>query len=390
MPINNERILLVESDPEICDLISRQALQPLGYQVIVVSDASKAIQQVIKFTPDLIISNINLPGLSGKDLMVALTSQGLQSHLIVIAKKGQENDVIQAFRLGAEDYLLWPARDVEVVSVVERSLRQVRESRKRQNLDQKLKEVNQASERRVRELTTIFAVGKAVLSTRDQAALLDKLVEGAIYVAEADFGWLTLLNEKTGEYEMASQRNLPELWVNKLGKTLDDGISSLVALSGETLAINGVPLKRFKVANLGQSAASVPIKMDSRVVGLLVIVRKENTPIEKGTQSLLEAVADYASISLVNAHLFRALKGTADAARAGEKRNSELLAKIRAEVKGQLQPVTYPIELLLSGKMGNLTDEQQQALIIVKEAYQRVLRSIEPESRPMQNSMKVE
>ena len=377
MPTNNERILLVESDPEICDLISRQALQPLGYQVIVVSDASNAIQQVIKFTPDLIISNINLPGLSGKDLMVALTSQGLQTPLIVIAEKGQENDVIQAFRLGADDYLLWPARDVEVVSVVERSLRQVRESRSRQKLDIKLKEVNQASERRVRELTTIFAVGKAVLSIRDQAALLDKLIEGAVYVAEADFGWLMLLNETTNKFDLAAHRKLPEFWVSKLGKTLDDGISSLVALSGQTLSISGVPLKRFKIANLGQSAAAVPIKMDKKVFGVLVIVRAHDTPIEQGTQSLLEAVADYASISLVNSHLFRALKETADSARAGENRNSQLLAKLRAEVKSQMQPVTYPIELLLSGRMGTLTDEQQQAIITIREAYQRVLKSID-------------
>ena len=390
MPTNNERILLVESNPEICDLISRQALQPLGYQVIVVSDASKAIQQVIKFTPDLIISNINLPGLSGKDLMVALTSQGLETPLIVIAEKGQENDVIQAFRLGADDYLLWPARDVEIVSVVERSLRQVRESRSRQKLDIKLIEVNQESERRVRELTTIFAIGKAVLSIRDQATLLDILIEGAVYVAEADFGWLMLLNAATNKFELAANRKLPEFWVNKLGTTLDDGISSLVALSGETLAVNGVPLKRFKVANLGQSAASVPIKMDKKVIGILVIVREKNTPIEKDTQKMLEAVADYASISLVNAHLFRALKETAVSARAGEKRNSQLLAKLRAEVKDQMQPVNYPIELLLSGRMGTLTDEQQQALIVIREAYQRVQKLMDTVSQPLAPSGKGE
>jgi len=177
MPSTNVRILLVESDPEICDLISRQALQPLGYQVLVVSEASKAIQQVIKFTPDLIISNINLLGLNGKDLMVVLTSQSMQTPLIVIAVKGQEMDVIEALRLGADYYLLWPARDIEVVSLVERSLSQVRVSHNCQRPDIKLKEVNQVSERRVCELTTIFAVGKAVLSIWDQSALLDKSID---------------------------------------------------------------------------------------------------------------------------------------------------------------------------------------------------------------------
>ena len=72
-----ERILLVEDDPEISDLIARQTLKSLGYQVEVVKTASTAIQQAARFAPDMIIANLNLRGLSGKDLLVALDSQGL-------------------------------------------------------------------------------------------------------------------------------------------------------------------------------------------------------------------------------------------------------------------------------------------------------------------------
>ncbi len=71
-----EKILVVESDPDIADLISRQALAPLGYQPHVVSDAAAAIQQARENPPDLIITNLNLPDLSGKDLLTALTSSG--------------------------------------------------------------------------------------------------------------------------------------------------------------------------------------------------------------------------------------------------------------------------------------------------------------------------
>lgn len=58
MPSNNEGFLLGESDPEISDLISHRALQHLGEQVFVVSIALKAIRLAIKFTPDLVLSNI--------------------------------------------------------------------------------------------------------------------------------------------------------------------------------------------------------------------------------------------------------------------------------------------------------------------------------------------
>jgi two-component system NtrC family sensor kinase len=188
MTTPRERVLLVENDPEISDLIARQTLQPLGYKVEVVGGAAPAIQEAVRFVPDVILANLNLPGLSGKDLLVALSSQGLDVPIIVIAHKGMEGDVIQAFRLGAADYLGWPVREAEVVAAVERVLKQVRAKRERETLARQLKQTNQELQRRVRELTTIFAIGKAVTSITDPRILLEKIVEGAVYVTEADSG----------------------------------------------------------------------------------------------------------------------------------------------------------------------------------------------------------
>jgi len=362
MDASAEHILLVESDPDITELIARQALQPLGYQVQVADDASAAIMQVSKNAPDLVIVDLNLIGLSGKDLLVAFNSQGLQVPAIVIAEKGQETKVIQAFRLGGTDYLLWPAREPEVVAVVERALKQVRELRSRQRLDLQLKETNQELQRSVRELTTIFAVGKAVISITDQPVLFDKIVEGMVYVADADYGWLLVRDEHTRAFVLTAQRNLPESWAKKMGQSLDDGFSSLVALSGETLAIHGEPLKRFKLSSLGCSAVAVPVKIHQEVLGLLVVVRKTERAFEGTVQSLLEAVADYASISLVNTHLFRALQEGADNAQAGEKKKEQQLQGMQQEMLSLLQSATSPIDLMLAGKIGKLSFEQQKAL----------------------------
>ena len=374
MNTSGERILLVESDPDIKGLIAYQALQPLGYQVHVVGDVNTAITQAAMSAPDLVIANLNLPGLSGKDLLVALNSQGLQVPVIVIAGKGQENQVIQAFRLGATDYFLWPAREAEVVSAVERVLKQVRERRDRQRLDVQLKSTNQELQLRVRELTTIFAVGKAVVSITDQRVLFDKIVEGAVYVAEADYGWLLIRDDFSRAFILAAHRHLPDAWARKLGKPLDDGISSLVALSGETLAIHGEPLRRFKVVSLGLSAVVVPIKAQKEVIGLLVVVRKADQPFGGTIQSLLEAVSDYASISLVNARLFRALQENVESARAGEKKQTERLYDLQREMHTILQSVTYPLDLLLTGKIGQLSSQQKEALETAQASLQKAIQ----------------
>jgi len=151
MPRNHDRILLVECYPEICGQIFRQAFQIPFYQVLVVSDASKAIQQVVKFTPVLFTPKNYMQGFSGKDLLVALISQRLQIPGIVNAKISHVNDVIQANRLDANDYLLWPAREDEVLSVVERGLRLVWEFCSHWKSGFKFNKVKRETERRVRE-----------------------------------------------------------------------------------------------------------------------------------------------------------------------------------------------------------------------------------------------
>ena len=87
MASQKERLLIVESNPAISDLVARQTLQPMGYRVEVVRVAAEAIQEAIRFSPDVIIANLSLPGLSGKDLLVALSSQGIEVPVIVISEK---------------------------------------------------------------------------------------------------------------------------------------------------------------------------------------------------------------------------------------------------------------------------------------------------------------
>ncbi|MCC6985463.1 MAG: response regulator, partial [Anaerolineales bacterium] len=314
-----ERILIVESDPDIADLIGRQALQPLGYQVTVVGDAGSAIKHAVQTPPDLVLANINLPGLSGKDLLAALNSQNVKSPVIVIAEKGQEHDAIQAFRLGAMDVMFWPLRDAEAVSIVERALRQTQEARERQKLDRQLKATNDELQRRLRDMTTILSIAKAVTSVTDQRYLFDRILESALQLGEAEMCWLMLREEKGNQYLLRAQRGLPEAWSKKMNQPVDDGISSLVALSGESLFMNGIPLQKFKIAGLGKAAGVVPIKIKNEVIGLMIIVRKADREFPRDSQTMLEAMADYASISLVNARLFRALEHTAENARAGEK-----------------------------------------------------------------------
>ncbi len=372
-----EPILIVESDPDIADLIGRQSLQPLGYQVTVVSDAASAIKYAIQNTPSLILANLNFPGLSGKDMLAALNSQGVKSPVIVIAEKGQEIDAIQAFRLGASDVIFWPLRDAEVVSIVERSLRQTQEARERQKLDRQLKVMNDELQHKLRDLTTILNTAKAVISITDQRILFDLILDSALRLADANICWLMLRDEHSKAYLLRAQRNLPESWAKKMNQPVDDGISSLVALSGESLVMSGVALQKLKVSALGKSIGVIPIKIQNEVIGLLIVARKADSEITHDAQTLLEAMADFASISLVNARLFHALEKTAENARTGEKSRYAALESVRASIRNEAQAANYPLNFVLTEMPGPLTPEQRQALESVQAALQRLVHSSE-------------
>ena len=184
-------------------------------------------------------------------------------------------------------------------------------------------------------------------------------------------------DDKTRNYLLVAQRNLPAAWARKINQPLDDGISSLVALSGESLVIHGQPLEKFKVSALGKSVAVLPMKVQSEVIGLLVVIRRADREIEKTIQTLLEAVTDFACISLVNARLFRAVEQTAEAARLNEKSRNAMLESLRESIREEMQVSMYPLEALIAAKSGPLTKQQEQALKTIQSSLQRLMRTAE-------------
>ena len=242
MHASKERILLVENDPEICDFIASQTLLTMGYKVQVVHLVTSALQEINNFSPDIIMTNLQLPDLSGKDLIVALNSQSLNIPVIVITEKGMEEQIHQAFRLGAADILFWPMREAEIIAALERVIEGTRSIRELETLGKKLDRINWELQQRIRELTTISAIGKAATSIINQQELFKVLIEGAIYASESDMGWMVLRDKPGKAFKLAAQCNLPDQFAEQINPAWDDGISSLVALSGESLSISGEPL----------------------------------------------------------------------------------------------------------------------------------------------------
>lgn len=364
-----ERILVVENDPHVADLVARQALQSAGYEVTVVAEAGAAISHALQVIPDMMIADLDLPGLNARDLMVALASQNLEIPVVVLAQKPSEGSIIQSFRLGAADYLLCPVRETEVINVTERVLGRVRERRERDQLARQLQQTNQELEHRIQELTAIFSIGKAVTSITNQHLLFERILEAAIHITRADLGWFLVKEEKGKAFILAAQHGLPPSMLEHLNQPWDDGISSLVAISGEPLSIHGGALKRFKISSLGQSALIVPVKVQGQIVALWVMVRNIAVPFSASEQRLLEAAADYAAISLANAALFRTIENqvrlsqySADTAALGKRISDDLLQKARQEIYPALEAAEKNVQRLMKELLPRWTTDQRNLL----------------------------
>jgi len=375
-----EKILVAEGEAETLDLIAQQVLVPMGYAVATAPNGPTALQTALKLQPDIIIAALDLPGLSGFDLLTALRSQHSAALAIVLGPKGSEMHMLEAFRLGAKDYLTKPVREAELVTALDRALEELRLRRDREQLAHKLTVANQQLEKRLKELTTLYGIGKAVTAVTDLGQLFNRLLDGALMVTESELGWL-LLAEDGGSHKLVlrATKNTPPLAGLKLNQPWDDGLSSLLMLSGEGITIAGDPLSKMHAGQIVKAAVATPIKAKDKVMGVMVAGNKTGKPYTERDQAMLSAVADYASIALVNARLFTELESRA--------RNLQMaydeLSRNRAagigtgklrEQAAMLAQLRVSLDAVLRGEVGALSPRQAEVLRLIADRMEQMRR----------------
>lgn len=365
MKSRREHILLVENNASISDRIARQALRPLGYQVEIVLHASAALQEIHRVQPDLIIANLNLPGLSGKDLLVAVQAQGYDIPFIVLAEETKEGDILQAFRLGAADFLSWPAQETEIVAAVERVLKQVRARQERQALVNQLSRLNQELEKRVNDLNSLINASKTITALTTPKQLIETALEKCVLLSNAERGMVILRAERGQTYFLRATLYFPDDIKPMLNKAWDDGVSYLVAESGEPLSIHGEPLKPFILSKYGQSALILPLKVKNEILGMFVLLRKVAQPFDPHAQSLAEAVVDYTAIALMNLQLIRTVEKRL--LQSAQERQIQTLKAQLLSVLQKVRPAQTALSDLLAEEGALLTNRQRQWILSVRD-----------------------
>jgi type IV pilus assembly protein PilB len=105
------KVLLVE-DEEQLRRVMKDLLEREGYQIVEAADGVSALEQVDRHAPDLILLDLNLPGLDGYEVLSQLRSRPITAEVpvIVLTAKGDEDNEVRVLRLGADDFLTKPFR----------------------------------------------------------------------------------------------------------------------------------------------------------------------------------------------------------------------------------------------------------------------------------------
>jgi DNA-binding response OmpR family regulator len=126
--MSRSKILLVDDEPKVCDLIKAYLVKD-GYDVIIAADGKTAIEQAQRHKPDLILLDLNLPELDGLEVCRTIRKQS-NVPIIMLTARDEETDKVVGLELGADDYVTKPFSPRELVARVGAVLRRYKEGLK--------------------------------------------------------------------------------------------------------------------------------------------------------------------------------------------------------------------------------------------------------------------
>ena len=128
--VKSVRVLVVDDDDAVLRLI-RSVFESEQYEVVLARDGEQALAAAAEQTPDVVVLDLSLPAVSGLDVCRRLTTW-FEGPILILSAHDEEDVVVEALDLGADDYLTKPFRPNELkarVRALERRSAQARPSK---------------------------------------------------------------------------------------------------------------------------------------------------------------------------------------------------------------------------------------------------------------------
>ena len=118
-------VLVIEDNRDLAFAVVN-ALESEGFEAVVAESGPEGVEKAQSVAADVIILDLMLPGFDGYRVLRTLRANGVETPILILTAKGEEEDKVKGFRLGADDYVTKPFGAMELVARVEALTRRPR------------------------------------------------------------------------------------------------------------------------------------------------------------------------------------------------------------------------------------------------------------------------
>ncbi|MCB0162769.1 MAG: response regulator [Anaerolineae bacterium] len=384
-----ETVLVVDNREDSIKFLRTYVLEPNGYKMIEATDGADALKIALSKKVDLIISDLVMPRMGGLELLEALNHRDIDTPTILMTFHGSEGTAVRAFRLGARDYIIKPFAIDEMLTAIDRALTEARLRQERDALTQTVLKVNQQLESRMQELRFLYGIGRSVTSLRDIEQILNRIVDAAAFLTEAEEGSIMLVDKESGELYLRAARGLNEKKASSFRIKMHDSIAGQVVKSGQPISIGGQNEDdsfKIKTGYFVKSLLNVPIKNKDEVIGVLAVNNKDTAKAFTDRHlNLLTALADYASVAIDNASMYAQLTADIEQAKKTGRRLEHLVEARTSELENAHLQLSKSENLAILGHMAaGVVNELNSPLNNVLDNLHQLENHIEPSPKNLQ------
>jgi signal transduction histidine kinase/DNA-binding response OmpR family regulator len=375
------RVLIVDDEPSVVEVF-HEFLASHGYALSLANSGEEAVRMLPQLRPEMILTDLNLPGLSGLDVMRAAKDVDPEVCVVVVTGYASASTAIDALRHGAYDYVTKPFDLDAVFQIVERGIANRRLKVLNRELIEELRQKNEIlreHEHELRErvrvatsqMTSLYEVGKEISADLDLDRRLAVICNRATAMSGARAALVYLRQEGSDAFLPTAAYGVPLvmddgaepsflLGQGFLGLSARDQAASRVA------AIAGGPAVEVPgVSGGGQAVLATPLVDESQVIGVLVAIDKEGG-FTGEDESFMALFASQSAIAIRNSQLF-------ERTRSLDRLKSEFVAVVSHEIRTPLTSVKGAVELLADEHYFTNSEQQVKLLTIAHANAERLL-----------------
>lgn len=363
---NDQSILVVDDDPLVRKVLQKQ-LAALGYHVETANDGSTALDMLKVSSYDLVLTDLQMPRLGGRELLESMSNDFPEIPKIVLTGHGTNDDIIAALKSGAYDFLYKPIGDFDLL---EHSIKRAVESKK-------------LREERIRHLAILGKINEIISmlnSGKSTEEIFSMLTLSLKKVIPFDGMVLGLLNQTNTflnvENVFFSQGNYYGI-VRKGDRFLVSSLSISSIFTEEGSIINipdlGLYVKERKVHDIVKDFSSngvysilvVPLKIGRQVRGVLFFLSCKRSAFMDYHITFVESIAGQISLSVQRAELMKEIENNS--------RNLEKQVKERTdEIRKTQRATIFALSSIADARdseTGNHLDRMRNYCVLLMQLY---------------------